>query len=134
MTTVQLDFRPKQNRPIASARELDPAIAAGTATGPRRGMLDAANAGLAQPFKGLSADGSIEPGLYKLGPTGVSTAPVLNAARELLALLTPEERTAISFPLDANEWRQWSNVHPFLMRHGVCLDYMSPVAREAALG
>src|SRR4030095_2020176 len=30
-------------------------------------------------------------------------------------------------------WRRWSNIHPFLMRHGVSLDEMSPAQREAAL-
>ena len=133
MTTTALDYTPKRNRPVASARALDPAIAAGTATGPRRAMLENAQRGLAQPFKGLSATGAIESGLYKTAPTGVSTAPVLQAARSFLATLSAEERATASFDLDAQEWRAWSNVHPFLMRHGLCMDYMTPTSREAAL-
>jgi hypothetical protein len=133
MTTTALDYTPKRNRPIASARALDPAIAAGTATGPRTRMLANAKAGLAQPFKGLSADGEIEPGLFKLAPSGISTEPVLRAARAFLAALSPEERAAAQFDIEAQEWRSWSNVHPFLMRHGACMDYMTDAGREAAL-
>ena len=133
MTTTALDYTPKRNRAIASARALDPAIAAGTATGPRRAMLENAYKGLEQPFAGLSATGQIEPGLFTLAPTGISTAPVLEAAKAYLASLSAEERAKGMFALDAQEWRQWSNVHPFLMRHGVCLDYMTPQSRDAAL-
>ena len=133
MTTTSLDYTPKANRPIASARALDPAIAAGTSTGPRRTMLENALKGVAQPFKGLSADGEIEQGLYHVAPTGISTAPVLQAARDFLGTLSEQERAKVSFEIDAQEWRSWSNVHPFLMRHGLCLDYMTPVSRDAAL-
>ena len=84
MTTTTLDYTPKRNRGIASARALDPKIAEGTATGPRRAMLENALTGLAEPFKGLSADGKIDQGLFAVAPTGVSTAPVLLAAKALL--------------------------------------------------
>jgi hypothetical protein len=96
-------------------------------------MLENAQKGLAQPFKGLSAAGEIEHGLYKLAPSGVSTASVLQAAKAFLASLTDQERAQVSFSIEAQEWRQWSNVHPFLMRHGLCLDYMTERSREAAL-
>ncbi len=132
MTTTDLDYTPKRNRPIASARALDPKIAEGTSTGPRRAMLENALKGLAQPFKGVSAEGKIEQGLYKVAPTGVSTTPVLLAAKALLATLSAEERARVSFDIEAQEWRSWSNVHPFLMRHGLCLDYVAPASREAA--
>ena len=133
MTTTTLDYTPKRDRAIASARALDPAIAAGTATGPRRAMLENAWKGLAEPFQGLSVAGEIEQGLYTIAPTGVSTAPVLQAAKTFLTTLSEQERAQLSFDIDAQEWRSWSNVHPFLMRHGLCLDYMTPASREAAL-
>src|SRR6202035_2418769 len=38
-----------------------------------------------------------------------------------------------SFDIASDAWRSWSNVHPFLMRHGVGLCELLPVQREAAL-
>src|SRR5712691_7630824 len=51
-------------------------------------MLDRANAGLAEPFRGIASGGEIVPGLFALGKTGVSLAPVLEAAKSFLAGLT----------------------------------------------
>lgn len=37
-----------------------------------------------EPFKGITAAGAIEPGLFPLKTTGVSTAPVREAAQRFL--------------------------------------------------
>src|SRR5277367_4779342 len=34
--------------------------------------------GLADPFKGITADGKVESGLFAMSPSGVSTGPVRN--------------------------------------------------------
>src|SRR5262245_46240334 len=41
--------------------------------------------GLADPFKGVTTDGKIAPGLYAIKSTGVSTDPVRKAAEAFLA-------------------------------------------------
>ena len=41
--------------------------------------------GLAEPFKGITTDGNVLPGLFKIQSTGVSTEPVRKAADALLA-------------------------------------------------
>src|SRR5687768_1594839 len=43
---------------------------------------------LAVPFKGITANGQVEPGLFRLTSTGVSTEPVRKAAETFLASLT----------------------------------------------
>ena len=53
---------------------------------------DAEIPGLAEPFKGITANGKIEPGLFHIHSTGVSTAPVRHAAEQFLAGLTTEQR------------------------------------------
>lgn len=88
---------------------------------------------LAAPFKGITADGTIAPGLFALEATGVSTRPLLAAAEGFLAALADEQRQRVQFALDSDAWRRWSNIHPFLMRHGVSLEQMTPAARERAL-
>ena len=79
-----------------------------------------------------SAVGS--PGLFPLARTGISTGSVVEAARSLLAKLTPKQRKAACFAIDDAAWRKWSNIHPWLMRHGVCLADLAHDQREAALG
>ena len=58
----------------------------------RRMSTAAETAGLAEPFKGITANGEIEPGLYAIRSTGVSTGPVREAATAFLASLTAEQR------------------------------------------
>ena len=98
-----------------------------------RPMLERANAGLAEPFRGIAGGGEILPGLFALEKTGVSLAPVVEAARSLLATLTAEQRQAACFAIGDEAWRMWSNIHPWLMRHGVCLAELGGDQRAAAL-
>jgi hypothetical protein len=95
--------------------------------------LENAEVAVAEPFKGVTADGTIVPGLFPLRATGVSTRPLLDAATALLDSLGPEQRARARFPLESDAWRRWSNIHPFLMRHGVSLDEMTPRQRDCAL-
>ena len=87
--------------------------------------------GLAQPFKGITADGTVVPGLFALRSTGVSTAPVRQAAEAFLKSLPAAQRTRTVFPVDHVEWRKWANQHPYL-REGVSFEEMAPAQREAA--
>jgi Protein of unknown function (DUF3500) len=96
-------------------------------------MLDRARAGLAEPFRGVFFGGEVAPELFALGKTGVSPAPVMEAARSFLATLTAEQHQAASFTIGDEAWRKWSNIHPWLMRHGVCLADLGHDQREAAL-
>src|SRR5207253_3436551 len=86
-----------------------------------RPMLDRAKIGLAEPFRGITTNGGIVPGLFAIEKTGVSLAPVLDAARAFLVALTAQQRKAASFAIGDEAWRKWSNIHPWLMRHGICL-------------
>ena len=45
-------------------------------------------AGLAEPFRGVTAKGTVEPGLFTIRSTGVSTEPVRKAAVAFLDGLT----------------------------------------------
>ena len=53
---------------------------------------------LATPFKGITTNGQIEPGLFSLKSTGVSTDPVRKAAEAFLASLTAEQRQKAKQP------------------------------------
>lgn len=95
-------------------------------------LFDSWRAALKEKFKGLTAAGEVVPGLFPLRKTGVSTEPVLAAANSLLATLDSKQREAVTFPIDSEVWRHWSNIHRNLMRHGLCLAELSEPQREAA--
>ena len=96
-------------------------------------MLDRAKAGLAEPFRGVASGNGIVPGLFMIENTGISLAPLLEAARLFVAALSTEQRKIASFAIGDEAWRKWSNIHPWLMRHGVCLADLRHDQREAAL-
>jgi hypothetical protein len=88
---------------------------------------------LAEAFKGVTATGTIEPGLFPIRATGVSTAPVRQAADQFLASLTAEQRARTAFPVDDAEWRKWNNVHRYA-RQGVSFKEMTEAQRERGYG
>jgi hypothetical protein len=87
---------------------------------------------LGEKFTGLTANGEVAAGLFPIRKTGASTQPVVDAANAFLAALDPKQRAAVNFPVDSEAWRQWSNIHRNLMRHGLCLADMSDPQRERA--
>jgi len=84
-----------------------------------------------QPFKGLTADGTIEAGLFPIKATGVSTRPVRESAQRFLQALTAEQRTKTTYAVDDDEWLKWNNVHRYA-RQGVNVDEMTEAQRERA--
>jgi hypothetical protein len=96
-------------------------------------MLARAKACLGEEFKGITTDGIVQPGLFPVRKTGVSTAPILRAALDFLALLDGHQRQQVFFDIESNVWRSWSNVHPFLMRSGLALHELNSAQRQAAL-
>src|SRR5436190_299605 len=93
--------------------------------------LAAEGPGLAEPFNGITADGTVEGGLFTVRSTGVSTAPVRTAVERLLSGLTKPQRKKTTFALDDPEWRKWMN-QSFYVRAGVSFLEMTPAQRDLA--
>jgi hypothetical protein len=85
----------------------------------------------AQPFKGITANGEIEQGLFALEDEGLVTEPIVAAGTALLALLSEDERKKIQYPIHAHEWRSWYNPEFPMNSHGLRLDYVSENVRSA---
>jgi len=85
---------------------------------------------LQEKFKGLTATGDIFPGLFPAQETGATVRPMRDAANAFLSSLDAGRRAAVTFPIDSEAWRQWSNIHRNLMRHGLCLAELSETQRE----
>jgi hypothetical protein len=89
--------------------------------------------GLATPFKGITTNGEVVPGLFEIRPTGVSTEPVRNAAENFISTLRPVQLARTMYPVDDIEWRKWMNQH-FYARQGISFAEMTDAQREAAFG
>ena len=89
--------------------------------------------GLAEPFRGVTTNGTVQTGLFEIRSTGVSTEPVRKAAERFLSALTPDQRAKTMFAVDDPEWRKWMNQH-FYIRQGVSFLEMDDHQREAAFG
>ena len=90
-------------------------------------------AAAAEPFKGITDGGEAARGLFPIVATGVSTRAITHAAEAFVASLSAPQRENALFPLATDAWRRWSNIHPYLMRHGVPLEELTPAQREHAL-
>jgi hypothetical protein len=89
--------------------------------------------GLADPFKGITTNGTVEAGLFPIHTTGVPTTAVRTAAERFLDALTAEQRARTMFAVDDPEWRKWMNQH-FYVRQGVSFKEMNDAQRDAAFG
>ena len=108
-------------------------IVASLAIAQQRGRRGSREASLAEPFRGVAAGGAVEAGLFPIRSTGVTTEPVVRAARAFLEGLSSDQRAGTVFPVDDLEWRRWDNRHS-PPRLGVGFDEMTETQRELAFG
>jgi len=87
----------------------------------------------AQPFKGITTDGAVIPGLYALTPNGAPVAAMADAVNALLGLLTREQRDRMSFSVDSLQWRHWQNTELYLEEYGLRLDEVPAPLRDATM-
>ena len=98
----------------------------------RQMSVAAETKGLAEAFRGVTTNGSVESGLFAVKSTGVSTEPVRKAAESFLGSLTDLQRKKTVFAIDDAEWRKWMN-QDYYVRQGVSFLEMSGPQREAAI-
>jgi len=122
--SAHFGLRHREPTPAVRPFELPPRL---------QSMGERAKAALGEPFSGIAPSGIVTPGLFSIETTGASLAPLLDAAQSFLASLTPAQRTASTFAIGDDAWRMWCNIHPWVMRHGVCLADLGHDAREAGL-
>ncbi len=98
----------------------------------RQMSVEAESKGLAEAFRGITTNGTVEPGFFAVKSTGVSTEPVRKAADAFLRTLTQPQRTKTIFAVDDVEWRKWMN-QDYYVRQGVSFLDMTAAQREAAI-
>ena len=89
---------------------------------------------LAEIFQGVRAANGKTEGFYKIKKTGVSTAPIVDAALAYLSLLSTPELVRTQYAVDDPEWRRWFNVdNGIYVRQGLSLKEMSRAQKSAAM-
>jgi Protein of unknown function (DUF3500) len=99
----------------------------------RRWSEEAEQEGLAAPFRGITTNSEVMPGLFQISPSGVSAEPVRNAAEKFIASLNNVQLAKTMFPVDDIQWRKWMNQH-FYVRQGISMQEMTDTQRELAFG
>ncbi|TKA74393.1 hypothetical protein B0A55_04526 [Friedmanniomyces simplex] len=84
------------------------------------------------PYKGLTTDGNVVPDLWHYDASANGpTAKMVEAAQALLKAASAEESKAFRFPIDAREWRAWSNPEVIVVDAGLRLEDMTEPLRAA---
>ena len=85
------------------------------------------------PFVGVTADGNVEPSLFPVQQTGVSTQAIKDAAEAYLRSLAEANVQPVQFNINAGQWRRWNNALD-VARHGLKLEDLADALRVASLG
>ncbi|KAK2768316.1 hypothetical protein FQN54_000169 [Arachnomyces sp. PD_36] len=84
-----------------------------------------------EPYKGVTSDGNVVSGLYQEQDEGVEMAQIVGSAAILLARLSIEERANLLFPINAKEWRAWSNPEVLLRPLGLRLEEVDNMVQDS---
>lgn len=85
------------------------------------------------PYVGITEDGTPRPGLYRLDDAPAPTKAAAVAAQAYLDRLAPYQRAVGALPMDAPEWRLWTNAIPTWHPKGMRLERLDPADRDRAL-
>lgn len=90
---------------------------------------------LAEPYKGVTNDGDVRGDLYEAKDEGFDTESVVTKVEGLYSQLDEEQKQKLSYPINAREWRAWSNPEFLLRPFGIRLEegnYKQPPLPRAA--
>ncbi|MCP2256129.1 Protein of unknown function (DUF3500) [Prauserella aidingensis] len=87
----------------------------------------------AEPFVGITTDGTPVPGLFGVADETAPTTGALDAAQAYLSSLDRDQRGKAVLPVDAPEWQMWINAFLTFPEHGLLLQELGEEQRDAAL-
>jgi hypothetical protein len=85
---------------------------------------------LAEPYEGVTNDGKIKEGLFEAKDEGFDTESVVQKVESLYGVLEGEEKRKLSYPVNAREWRAWSNPEFLLRPLGIRLEEGKQISYE----
>jgi len=96
-------------------------------------ILDGWQKMYAAPYKGMTVDGEVIPGLFNLRSELAPTEQAIIATNHLIGLLTADQLRASSFDIISKQWRNWQNTEIYLEDSGLRLAEISKSVRDAIL-
>ena len=87
----------------------------------------------AEPFRGITTHGHVQGGLFRLEPAGAPVAQMVEAVRALLALLAPDQRARMCFPVGSEQWWHWQNTELYVEDYGLRLDEVAEGVQAAVM-
>ena len=87
----------------------------------------------AEPFRGITTDGRVQPGLFRLEPADAPVTQMVEAARALTARLTPDQRARACFAAHSEQWWRWQNTELYVEDYGLRLDEVPDAVQAAAM-
>ena len=96
-------------------------------------MIDIFKKRHTEPFRGVTSDGKIIPGLYSLADEGAPVAEMVDAATKLIAVMDEDESMKARQDIDSFTWRNWGNGEVYFDRFGLRLDQTRAPVVEAVL-
>lgn len=75
-----------------------------------------------EPFKGVTSDGTVKEGLFEARDEGTDIGSVVAKTEKLLGQLNEEQAEKVKYPVNAREWRAWSNPEVLLRPFGLRLE------------
>lgn len=85
-----------------------------------------------QPLE-LIPKGIVRDGLFRQEDLGVPVSHIVDVTRQMLSKLTSQERDKVQYPINASEWRCWSNPEFLLRPFGLRLEEVPEDVAEAIL-
>ncbi|WP_051838924.1 DUF3500 domain-containing protein [Streptomyces sp. NRRL F-5126] len=86
-----------------------------------------------EPYVGVTDDGTVRQGLYHLDDAATPPKAAVTAAETYLAGLMPHQRAVGNLPMNATEWRLWTNAIPTWHPKGMRLERLARADRDRAL-
>lgn len=85
------------------------------------------------PFRGITTDGTVKPGLFNRSDASAPIAAMATAATALLGLIDAAQRAAMCFPVNSRVWQQWQNTEIMVESHGLRLDETTERVRSRVM-
>ncbi|GAB7359333.1 hypothetical protein MBLNU230_g5984t1 [Neophaeotheca triangularis] len=85
-----------------------------------------------EPYRGFTTDGNVVPDIWRFNSSANGpTSAMVQAARKLLSNAGEAQKKAFRYPVDAREWRSWSNPEVIVVDSGMRVDEMPQALRES---
>lgn len=86
-----------------------------------------------EPYKGVTADGNIIPNLFPIQDEGIPIDHIVNTVKNVFDQINSEQKAKLLYPINAREWRAWSNPEMLLRPFGLRLEEVSKHVAESIL-